>query len=168
MEINWDLIRFQYEILGSPLEDLAREHEITLPVLRYNADTWEPIPLAQQKALQFPDVSSLEVITKEMTKQVKNHARAASVLKQRYLGPKYIALEALILSKATMAMTSLDVKDPRAANSIRTITSVMKELLEQNSILHVDSEKEDLGTDSAPTKWEVKFVDSETPDTEET
>ena len=160
---NWDMIRFQYEILGESLKDLATEHNVTLPVLKFNAEEegWKPIPLAQQKALQFPDVSSMETITKEMVKQVKEHTRTASILKQKFLGPKYIALEALLLSKATQVLANLDVSDGRSANSLRTITAVLKDLLEQNSILHVDSEKEDLEVDRAPTEWKVTIVQAD-------
>jgi hypothetical protein len=167
METNWDLIKFQYEVLGESLEDLAAVHEVSPAVLKFNAESWKPIPLAQQKALQFPDLSSLEEITKEMAKQVREHARTASLLKQKFLGPKYIALEAMLLTQATTILSNIDPKDPRSANSVKTITSVLKELLEQNSILHVSSEKEDFEAGTGPTKWEISFVTPEGEHAEE-
>jgi hypothetical protein len=41
MDTNWELIKFQYEILGSSVEDLAAEHEVSATVLEYNAKSWE-------------------------------------------------------------------------------------------------------------------------------
>ena len=159
---NWDLIRFQYEVLGTSLTQLAQEHGLGLPMLEFAAKEWKPIPLAQQKALQFPDISSLEEISKEMVNKVREHTRIHSVLKQKFLGPKYIALEVLLLSKAQQVLAEMDVKDKQAANSLRTITAVLKDLLEQNSLLHVSSEREELEDGRQPTSWEVRIVDTTT------
>jgi hypothetical protein len=168
METNWELIKFQYEILGTSLEDLAVEHEVSPTVLKYNAASWKRIPLAEQKLLDFKDLSSVESITKEVVQHVRDQARASSLLKQKFLGPKYIALEALLLTKANAVLASLDPKEKGAANSIKTISSVLKELLEQNYLLSAEAEKEELGESAAPTEWKVTIVEPDYASAEST
>jgi len=159
-ETNWDMVKFQYEILGMSLEELSKEHDLSLPLLKFSAENWKPLPAAQQKVLQFPDTSSLEKITKDLTKQVREEVRTASVIKQRFLSKKYISLEIQLLTKANQVLANLDPKEKSAANSIRTITEVLRALLEQNSLLHVTSEREDFDEGGTPTKWEIVFVDA--------
>jgi hypothetical protein len=161
MDTNWELIKFQYEILGSSVEDLAAEHEVSATVLEYNAKSWKRIPLAEQKALDIKDLTSLDSITKEVVQHVREQARASSLLKQKFLGPKYIALEAMLLTKANLVLASLDPKEKGAANSIKTISSVLKELLEQNYLLSADAEREELSDASAPTEWTIRIVEPE-------
>jgi len=160
-EINWELVKFQYEVLGMSLPDLASQYNLSLSHIELAAEDWVRIPLAERKALVIEDTSSMEKVTEQMLRQVREQARTSSILKQKHLGPKYMALEVMLLSKATEVLQNLDINDRNSATAVKTLTSVLKDLLEHNTLINAEGDKEEFGDGGGVNKWEITIVEPE-------
>jgi hypothetical protein len=149
---DWELLKFKHEVLGQTLEDLARENNISLPVLKFNAKDWKQLPLVEGNQISFAEITSLEDIIDKLGDKTSAQTEAFQILKQRFLGPKYIELETVLLHKSIeMAREATDAK------VLRSIASILNDLMEHNPLLT----SRDRGDDSAFTKkeWKVTFVD---------
>lgn len=156
-ETNWDLIQFKYEVLGSSLEELAAEYSLSLPVLRFNANNWKQIPLAKQKRIDIHDAETIEDILEKIAKQIGDETKVFTVLKQKFLGPKYIELETILLHKAIETANNLQTSDSLSATTILKLTNILSNLLTQNPLL---GSGDDGSGGVATREWVVKFVDS--------
>lgn len=124
-EVDWDLLQFKYEALHQSVADIAKENSVPEAVVKYavKEQKWERLPLE-------------ELQTK----------------KSEYLSPRYFALEATLLSKASHMAARLDIEKPTSASSLKTLVQVLKDLISCNPELAPEGDK--------VTKWEVEIVDS--------
>jgi hypothetical protein len=160
---DWELIKFKHEVLGQSLEDLARESNVSLPVLKFNAKDWKQIPLALENQISFEGISSLEDIINKLGDKTSAQTEAFQVLKQRFLGPKYIELETVLLHKTIeMAQSATDAK------TLRSIASILGDLLDHNPLLSSRDRSDD--NEFGSKEWKVTFVDTtkEKPSEEKT
>jgi hypothetical protein len=155
-DTNWDLIKFKYELLGASLEDLAAEHSVSLAVLQYNSKNWHQISLGQNDLVDIKDVNSIDDVLVKLSKQTLNQTQAFLILKQKFLGPKMMELENILLCKAISLASNINDKDPRAASTLKSITEVLINLIGQNPLL---KSGENLSGEGDKV-WEIRIVDA--------
>lgn len=155
-DTNWELIQFKYEFLGSSLEDLAREHSVSPTVLKYNSQNWNQISLEQSDPVDMKEVKSIDDVIAKLNTQVINQAQAFQIIKQKFLGPKYMELETALLYKAISIASNIDEDDPRAATVLKSLTDTLINLLSQNPLL----KSGELGGGDGDKVWEIKIVEA--------
>ena len=156
LDTNWDLLKFKYEVLGASVESLAQEHQVSLPVLKFNSQNWTQIPLAKKKPLDLKGLSSLEEVLSELGNETSSQTKAFAILKQKFLGPKYVELETVLLHKAIKMASEIKENDPRGAQTLRSLATVLSDLLTHNPLLVSGDAVEGDGT----KEWKVTFVDA--------
>lgn len=155
-DINWELVQFKYEVLGLSLETLAQEYKISEQLIKFNAQSWKQLPLELDKPLDLKGFKSLDEILLKLGEQTSNHTKAFAILKQKFLGPKYIELETTLLHKAIKMAGELESCDVGASRTLTAITGVLSELLKNNPLLAPDHE----ANQSDSKEWKVTFVDA--------
>lgn len=156
LDTNWELVKFKYEILGNSLEELAQEYCLSMPVLKYNSKDWKQIPLASGESISLKDITSLEDVLTKLGTQTSSQTKAFAILKQKFLGPKYVELETVLLHKAIEMASNIKETDPRAAQTLRSLATVLSDLLIQNPLLTSN----DRVDDSSATEWKITVVDA--------
>ncbi len=156
-ETNWELLKFKYEVLGASIEDLAREHSVSVPVLKFNSQSWKKVSFGMEKPLDLDGVSSMEDILLKLGSETSSQTKAFAILKQKFLGPKYVELETVLLHKAIEMATELTSSDPRSASTLRSLATVLSDLLSHNPLLTPGESEEDGGSDR---EWKITVVDS--------
>jgi len=156
-DTNWELLKFKYEVLGATLADLAQDHNVSFPVLEFNAKDWKQIPLALKESMDLKDIGSLEEVLSKLGEQTSTQTKAFAVLKQKFLGPKYVELETILLHKAIEMAGELKASDPRGANTLRSLATVLSDLLERNPLLTTSGEEDD---NTAAREWKITVVDA--------
>ena len=157
LDTNWDLLKFKHEVLGSSIEALAHEHQVSLPVLQFNSKDWKQIPLASKELLDLKDITSLEDILLKLGSETSSQTKAFAILKQKFLGPKYVELETVLLHKAIEMAQEIKSNDPRAAQTLRSLATVLSDLIAHNPLLTTGDESD---TDTLSREWKVTFVDA--------
>ena len=155
-DTHWELLQFKHEVLGYTLEELAREHNLSLPVLNYNAQHWKQIPLAKEK-LDLEDLTSFEEILSKLGEQTERQSRAFSILKQKFLGPKYIELETVLLHKAIGLAGNVKENDPMGAKTLQSLVNVLTDLLKHNYLIGGRNEEGEL---TENREWRIIVEDS--------
>jgi hypothetical protein len=156
-DTNWEIVKFKYEILGASLESLAEEHSLSLAVLQYNSKSWKQISLEQENLVDLEDIKSIEDVLVKLSKQTLNQSQAFLILKQKFLGPKFMELETVLLLKAISLASNINDKDPRAASTLKSLTEVLVNLVGQNPLL---KSGESLGGGDGEKVWEVRVVET--------
>ena len=164
-DTNWELLKFKYEVLGTDLDQLAEEHKVSPAVLKYNAKDWKQIPLASKEPLSLNDVKSLEDVLSKLGEETAAHTKAFAILKQKFLGPKYVELETVLLHKAIEMAQELNSQDPRGAATLKNLANILSELLAKNPLLTTNHEEE-LG-ENANREWKITVVDSRKGETDD-
>jgi len=157
LDVNWDIVQFKYEFLGFSLPDLAAEHNISAAVLGYNAKGWNQIELDQTDLVDMNEIKSIDDVLNKLGKQTINQTQAFSIIKQKFLGPKFIELETILLHKATSIASNLDEKDSRSANTLKNLVEVLTGLLAQNPLL---GSKESTDGGDGDKVWEIKIINA--------
>ena len=133
-----------------------------MPVLKFNSQTWKKLPLAREEPLDLEGLTSLEDILIKLGSETSSQTKAFAILKQKFLGPKYVELETVLLHKAIEMAMELKSSDPRSAATLRSLATVLGDLLERNPLLTPGDEAEG----GAATEWKVTFVDANKEETE--
>jgi hypothetical protein len=157
-DTNWELLKFKYEVLGNDLDQIAEEHQVSPAVLKYNAKDWKQIPLARKEPLNLEELKSLEDVLSKLGEETAAHTKAFAILKQKFLGPKYVELETVLLHKAIEMAQGLSAQDPRGAATLKNLASILTELLAKNPLLTVGTAEEI--TDPNNREWKITVVDS--------
>jgi len=160
-DTNWDLIQFKYEFLGFSLIDLAREHSVSFAVLEYNSKNWKQISLVQDNPVDMSDIKSLDDIIKKLSTQTLNQTQAFQILKQKFLGPKYIELETVLLHKAISIAANIKEDDPRSASTLKSLTETLVNLISQNPLL----KSGEVVSGEGDKIWEVRIVNAKPKET---
>ncbi|MBR9682474.1 MAG: hypothetical protein GOV02_02260 [Candidatus Aenigmarchaeota archaeon] len=155
-ETNWELLKFKYEVLGSSIEDLAAEHCVSKPVLEFNSRNWKKVSFGMEKPLDLEGVSSMEDILLKLGSETSSQTKAFAILKQKFLGPKYVELETVLLHKAIEMATELNSGDARAANTLRSLAVVLGDLLARNPLLTPGDEE----SEGEAREWKITVVDA--------
>ena len=157
-DINWSLVQFKYEMLGYSLEELAEEHSLSIAVLEYSSKNWKQISLEQDASIDMGEVKSIEDVLIKLNSKVINQTQAFQILKQKFLGSKYIELEVILLQKTISIASSISDTDIKAATTLKSLTEILTNLISQNPLLKSDSLNND---ESEKEKvWEVRFMET--------
>jgi len=155
-DTNWDLVQFKYEFLGFSLGDLAREHSISEAVLEYNSKGWKQISLVQDDLVDMSEIKSIDDVLTKLSSQTLNQTQAFLILKQKFLGPKFMELETILLHKAISIASNLDEKDSRSAATLKSVTEVLVNLIGQNPLL----KSGEVASGDGDKVWEVRVVET--------
>ena len=158
-DINWDLVQFKYEFLGFSLASLAIEHCISTAVLDYNAKNWKQISLEQDDLIDISEIKSIDDVLNKLSKQTVSQTQAFSILKQKYLGPKFIELETILLHKAISIASNLKENDKGSASTLKHLVDVLTSLIDRNPMLNPD----DVEDGDGDKTWEIKVIHSTEP-----
>ena len=154
VDINWELVQFKYEFLGVSLEQLAREHSISGAVLDYNSKNWIQLSLGQDNLVDMEDIKSIDDVIKKLSKQTINQSQAFLILKQKFLGSKYVELETTLLHKAIKVASNIDENDHRAATTLKSLTETLMNLINQNPLL----KSGEFGGEDEDKVWQIRVV----------
>ena len=127
--VDWGLIQIQYETLGSTVEQLSEQFDISEAMIRYAIEekSWKQMPICA--AVQdWRNVEQVQDIGEELITEVQDRMRIMQTVKQSTLGPKYIALETAILGKGLEVIRGIHPDNPNAANQLKAITDVLQSL----------------------------------------
>lgn len=156
---NWELIKFRYEVRGESLSSLAKTFGVSEDVVKFNAKKWKQVPFIKEAQLTFKDAKNLEDVMGILERAVRNDARVAVLIKQKFLTSKYIELETLILEKLGVLLESVeDTQDAQAAAAtLKSLSSTFAELLSKNRHLEtmpvIDAE-----SDGIDRTWNVEVT----------
>jgi len=159
-DTNWNLVQFKYEMLGYSLEDLAKEHSISTAVLDYNSKNWKQISLEQDISINMDDIKSIEDVLVKLNSQVINQTQAFQILKQKFLGSKYIELEIILLQKTISIASNISDTDIKAVTTLKSLTEILTNLINLNPLLKSEVTKNDENKDKDKV-WEVRFIETE-------
>jgi hypothetical protein len=154
-DVNWDMVQFKYEFLGFSLANLAAEHSISTAVLEYNSRNWKKISLEQDDPIDMSEIKSIDDVLNKLSKQIINQTQAFSILKQKFLNPKFIELESILLHKAISIASNLDEKGTQSSSVLKNLVEVLTNLLNQNPLLKPENNSSDEDSDKT---WEIKIV----------
>ena len=157
LDTNWELVKFKYEFLGFSIEQLARDHNISTAVLEYNSRDWKQISLEQCDPVDMKDIKSISDVLDKLSTHTLNQTQALSILKQKFLGSKYVEFETTLLFKAIAITSHLDETDNRSASTLKSLTEVLVNLLSQNPLL----QSGEITKESESKVWEIKIVEAE-------
>jgi len=160
-EIDWNLLKFEYEINGASLEELQDFYGISSAVMTYQARDWTPVPASKQSSLKFTNLEDITSLTDEVVAQVRHESETRNTIKQKFLLPKYIQLEHILISKCIKLAASLE-EDRASASAVKTLSEVLKSLLSLNPILAPGEQIDSVPTDAK--EWKITFVDAKPTD----
>lgn len=157
-EIDWSLVQFKYEVLGSSLEEIKEEYDLSEGHLAYVSKDWKVIPAAAKKKLEFADLSSLESLTDDIAGQISQEASLLQTLKQRSLLTKYLELENILLTKAITLAQEL-TNEGTSVNRLSTLTGVLTNLLAHNPLL--SPKVDETSGEGEARDWTLTIVEPE-------
>jgi hypothetical protein len=136
-QVDWNLLKFQYEVLGVSAEQLAEENPNTSLGLIQDAiqeQHWiagsidSLVPVIQQ---EDNEAAALE----QYTNATKAHLVGANLLKQKALFPEFAKVEAVLLSKVAQAALAVDANDEKACHRLNNLVKSLQGLLANNQFL---------------------------------
>lgn len=147
MPTDWDLVRVQYELFGEDPTVIAEENDVSLSMVEYAIEDggWERLPMSSVSS-DIKDLTSLEEVTDDLLDAIKQKMSLHQVVKLSAFNPKYTALEAVILSKATEIAKSLNPDQPGAAQQLKTLTEVISSLQSKNQVALPSAQEDGTGS----------------------
>ena len=129
--IDWSLLRLQYELFGETVESLAEQYDTTPAMIQYAVDEkgWQITPLAQAVG-KWKTIPDLKDVPPGLLDEVRDRMDILFTLKQSTLNPRYIAIETAILGKAHQVVESLNPEDVSAASVLKSMTDIFVSLRE--------------------------------------
>ena len=120
-----DLIRLEYEILGTPLKALARCNNLSEDMLRDEviANGWKPVKTAELYTEDGEDAEQLESFIDQYTQRLS----AFYVAKETLLAARKANLEMAAISKLTEALEFISITDPKTFASVAGLLSTMRD-----------------------------------------
>ena len=123
--LDWGLLKIQYEIFGETIDSLAEEYDTTPRMIQFAVDEggWEKKPLANA-ITEWQNMDNLEAIPPDLIDQVKDRMQILFTLKQSALNPRYIAIETALLGKVQQVVQNLSPDNENAAEILKSIANV--------------------------------------------
>ena len=114
-------IQVQYEVLGETDDAICEQFQISKSLLEYMVEQkgWKRLPLQE---------TGVVALTDTVLEDVNARLRAIQYLKQKTLNPRYIALEAILLSKLQNSILAIPQDDPLAIAKLKEATGVFTAL----------------------------------------
>lgn len=127
---DWKNIRLQYELLDQSVEDLAEENNIPVSRIKYaiEQEKWTRTPIADA-VNDWSTIKGLDLLSDEALGDIQNRIHILNLLKTQALNPRYIALEAALLSKATELINTIDSSQPTAPAQLKSLAEIFETLV---------------------------------------
>jgi len=132
VELDWGLLKIQHEVFGSSFEQLAKEYNTTVHMIKYAAEEqgWKQLPIAQA-ARDWQDVGVVDEVTDELMDEVQRRLTILDTVKRAAISPRYHIIEAAILGKVEQIVATMDSTLPTAAAQLKVLTEVVANLSQQ-------------------------------------
>lgn len=131
--LDWGLIKLQWELFGATAKDISDLYGVNPNIVTYAAEEngWKRLPIA--KAVQeWTDTEDIKQIDDTLLDEVQTRLKVLHTIRESVLSPKYITVEAAILSKVTDVLQQMDTSDISAAGPLKMIADVFKILSDKN------------------------------------
>jgi hypothetical protein len=125
------ILRLQYEILNTPLDQIAAEQNLPVSVLKREAENgnwrvlWPDIPFAPHDPDDPTDQMTLE--SEQYMDIARKRLKVYSLAKDMLLAHRYLALECSLIEAAQTILDSVDTSNIDAKN-IRLLASLYKDM----------------------------------------
>jgi hypothetical protein len=119
---NWNQVKFHYEVLGEPVEVLARQFGLS-PLLLENTiqqEEWTRKPVAT-KVAEWTNAEQ----TSDLMVEVADKAKLLNTLRATNLGPEYYKVEAAFIEKLLEVVANVDAQEPDAAKHMAKIADCL-------------------------------------------
>ncbi len=126
--LDWGLIKLQWELFGATAKELSEQYGVNPNIVTYAAEEnkWKRLPIA--KAVQdWTDTTDIKQIDDTLLEEIHTRLKVLHTIRESVLSPKYIAVEASILSKATELLQNLETPD-----QLKAISEVFKHLSDRS------------------------------------
>lgn len=135
--VDWELIKLQYEMFGSSLEEISADTAIPMARLEYAAaeGNWRQttLPVVKtdvQKIASLPTAEARENLLEEINERIG----LQNIVKTSALAPQYASAEARILRKAVELIQSI-ADEANGPAKLKILTDVITMLKSQNPVL---------------------------------
>lgn len=130
INVDWGLLKLQYEFFGVTVEELAEEYDTTPRMIEYAIEeqNWKRSDLA----IACQDYNGVTSVKASLLDEINNRTKLMHSLKQSALNPRYIALETALLGKCLDLLKNTPTDDPASVIPLKTISEIFKSLKEQN------------------------------------
>ena len=153
--IDWNLLRYMYEVHGVSEEDIADENDTSLSMVEYVRDTqgWRRSKLAESAN----DWKQLEDHRDDdMMADVQQRMSAISLLQQVANNPRLHAFETALITRAIDTTQYLDPANPQTADLLCKLGALLEKLKSTNPALKALSKKsEEAGSGSGSIKIQI-------------
>lgn len=141
MKFNIDIVKLQYELFDLEPEAIAVANGVSAAYITelVEVNKWIKNPLIP-RALDISDIKDVANATEDYITELKDKLTITTLLKQQILNPSYTKLEALLIYKAIEVLDNMDLEHTDASKNIKILTSVLNELLQNNT--HLTAAKE--------------------------
>lgn len=133
-QINWDYAKIQYELFGTPVEDLATSIGVPLGVLKSMIEERDWKQGNALPALELSSIGEAEDASERLVEKAKERLNVLSAIKQYAVYPEYIAIEQMILSKVRDSIANLDTSSEDVAKQLKQLQSIYSNLLQHNAL----------------------------------
>ncbi len=158
--INWNSVKFSYEVLGHTKKELQEKWGITDALFEYVSRNWVRHPIADRKEINFRRTADIKELTVESIESVRNEVELTNLIKQSHLNALSVELEHTLLAKAVAIGHSLS-EDADAIASIRNLLGILHKITSHNPIINpIKTETEDATTPQDNTV-RIEFVDAD-------
>jgi hypothetical protein len=143
MTTDYEILRIQFEMFGQSLEQIAEEQGIPLSRLMYAAEAggWAQsnLPALPDRIDEAQDADSLQT---QLLEDIEERLNFQHLVKTSSLSPRYVGLEAIILSKALEFTKSLCVDQPQAVEKLQKLAKILNDLKEKNATINRNTGKD--------------------------
>lgn len=133
--INWDSVKFNYEVLGHSEQAIKEKWNISDSLFEYVSRNWKRHPVASRKEINFRPTADINELTVEAIQSVTNEVGLTNLIKQRYINELSVELEHTLLAKA-VAISHTLAEDAASINSIRNLVGVLHKIIGYNPIVN--------------------------------
>jgi hypothetical protein len=133
--INWDSVKFNYEVLGHSEKAIKEKWGISDSLFEYVSRNWKRHPVSQRKEINFRPTADINELTVESIQSVSNEVELTNLIKQRYINELSVELEHTLLVKALSISHTLP-EDSSSINSIRNLVGILHKIIGYNPIVN--------------------------------
>lgn len=152
--INWDSVKFNYEVLGHSKEAIQEKWGISDALFEYVSRNWKRHPVSERKELNFRPTADIRELTVEAIQSVTNEVELTNLIKQRYINELSVELEHTLLAKA-LAISHTLPEEQASISHIRNLVGILHKIIGYNPI--VNPIKTDGSEDTLPEDNTVRI-----------
>ena len=119
---SWNQIKFQYEVMGKSVEELATEYQKSVLLLEntISQEGWTRKPVSESLTTWKNAEDPAEIMV-----EVAQKATLLNTMRATDLGPEYYLAEKAFIEKLTATIKALDASDPDTAKLLGKIADAL-------------------------------------------